>query len=577
MLKTTVILIGVIVVGLMLIGFFPPPQLDELQKDNRPIACATEADRKEVLQRMDTTRQMAPLLDGLGNYQMTVTTASVEARKFFNQGLTLYYGFNHLEAFRSFKEAARLDPGFAMAYWGQAMSLGPNINAAMDPADGKVVYEAVLKAQQFADKTSPKEKALIQAVAKRYAKEAPANRQPLDQAYADEMSKITGQLPNDVDVVTLYAESLMDLHPWDYFLKDGTPQPWTAQILETIERAMALDQNHAGANHLYIHAYEASATPDKATRSADLLRDLVPAAGHLVHMPSHIYIRTGRYADGVLANQKAVKTDEDYFEKCTVQGFYPLVLYPHNIHFLWACATLDGQSQVAIKAADLLAAKQNFDLMIDPAWSSLQHFYATPYYARVRFGKWDELLRLEKPDERLKYANGIWHYGRAIAFVRKGQMEKSVEELNALKKIVNDPSIANEKILGVNSMPHVLNIAVNVVEGEQAAARQNYTLAVQELKEALRLEDQLLYQEPYDWHHPVRQVLGDVLLDARQAAEAEKYFREDLFMFANNGWALTGLQKALEQQGKSKEARETASLLQKSFSRADIKLTSARF
>lgn len=577
MLKTTGLLIGVIVVGLMLIGFFPPPQADESQETKRPIACATNANQREVVQRMDTTRQMAPLLDGLGNYQMTVSTSSDEARKFFNQGLTLCYGFNHLEAFRSFKEAARLDPTFAMAYWGQAMSLGPNINAAMDPADGKVVYEAVQKAQQFADKTSPKEKALIRAVGKRYAKEAPVNRQPLDQAYADEMEKIAGQFPGDVDVVTLYAESLMDLHPWDYFLKDGTPQPWTARILETIERAMALDKSHAGANHLYIHAYEASATPDRATRSADLLRDLVPAAGHLVHMPSHIYIRTGRYADGVLANQKAIQADEDYFAKCTVQGFYPLVLYPHNIHFLWACATLDGQSQVAIKAADLLAAKQNFNLMIDPTWSSLQHFYATPYYTRVRFGKWDELLRLEKPDERLKYANGIWHYGRAIAFVRKAQMQKSLEELNALKKIVSDPVIANEKILGVNSMAHVLNIAANVVEGEQAAAQKDYALAIQKLKEALRLEDQLLYQEPYDWHHPVRQVLGDVFLEAGRAAEAETYFREDLFMFANNGWALTGLKKALEQQGKGKEASETARLLQVSFSRADMTLTRARF
>lgn len=325
------------------------------------------------------------------------------------------------------------------------------------------------------------------------------------------------------------------------------------------------------------HAYEASTEPGKAMKSADLLRDLVPAAGHLVHMPSHIYIRTGRYADGVLANQKAVKTDEEYLAQCKAEGFYPLVLYPHNIHFLWACATLDGQSREAIKAADLLAAKQNFDLMLDPVWRSLQHFYATPYYARVRFGRWDEILRLEQPDERLVYANGIWRYARAITFVRKGKSAQAKTEWEALQKIANDQSIENEKILGINGMPHVLKIAALVVEGEIEAAAKNYPQAIAALKEALQLEDALLYQEPYDWHHPVRQVLGDVLLESGDAAQAEKYFREDLYLFANNGWSLTGLARALELQGKAKEAKATRVALKESFARADVQLLRARF
>ncbi len=573
--KNYLMLVGVLAAGVLLIGFLPGPRKEA--QTQRAQVCLTQADKAEVLKSMDTTRQVAPLLKGLGNYAMPVTTSSEQARLFFNQGLTLYYGFNHLESFRSFKEAARLDPNFAMAYWGQAMSLGPNINAAMDPADGQVVYQAVLKAVQLAPGVSAKEQALIRAVSQRYTAEAPVDRAALDQAYADAMAQAVQQFPNDVDMVTLYAEALMDLHPWDYFLKDGSPRPWTAQILATIERAMALDADHAGANHLYIHAYEASTEPGKAMKSADLLRDLVPAAGHLVHMPSHIYIRTGRYADGVLANQKAVKTDEEYLAQCKAEGFYPLVLYPHNIHFLWACATLDGQSREAIKAADLLAAKQNFDLMLDPVWRSLQHFYATPYYARVRFGKWDEILRLQQPDERLVYANGIWRYARAIAYTRKGKAEQAKAEWKELQNIANDKAIENEKILGINGMPHVLNIAAKVVEGEIEAAAKNYPKAIAALKEALTLEDALLYQEPYDWHHPVRQVLGDVLLESGDAAQAEKYFREDLYLFANNGWSLTGLARALELQGKAKEAKATRVALKESFARADVQLLRARF
>ncbi|NOS94599.1 MAG: hypothetical protein HOP30_22030 [Cyclobacteriaceae bacterium] len=571
--KTVIKLLVLLVSGFTLISFLTPaPAIKVI----RPVVCVSNLNASEVLRNLDTTRKMAPLIKGLGDYAMPVTTVSDEAREFFNQGLTLYYGFNRQEAFRSFSEASRIDPMFAMAYWGQAMSLGPNINEVMDPADCKIVYAAVLKSMQFANKTTSVEQELIRSIAQRYVENPPTDRSHLDKAYAEAMKKAWEKFPNNADIVTLYAESLMDLHPWDYFLKDGTPQPWTAEILATIEKAMALNPKHVGCNHLYIHAYEASSTPDKAIPSADLLRDLVPGAGHLVHMPSHIYIRTGRYEDGVIANQKAVKTDEEYIAQCKAEGFYPLVLFPHNIHFLWACATLDGQGDQAIKAADLLAAKQNFDLMMDPVWSSLQHFYATPYYARVRFGKWDDILRLEQPDARLKYATAIWHYARAISFGRKGKMEQAWTEITALSKIVNDESIANEKILGINSMPHVLKIALYVAKGELAVSLKNYPEAISNLKEALKLEDALLYQEPYDWHHPVRQVLGDVLLASGDAVQAEKYFREDLWLFANNGWSLTGLKLALEKQGKMKDAKEVGKQLKVIFARADVKLVGAR-
>jgi tetratricopeptide (TPR) repeat protein len=572
--KTVMILLALLLGGLTQISFLTSSPEGKI---TRPVICISNTDAAEILRNLDTTRQMAPLLKGLGDYAMTVTTSAEEARKFFNQGLTLYYGFNRKEAFRSFREASRIDPNFAMAYWGQAMSLGPNINEAMDPADCKMVYAAVLKSIQFASKTTSVEKELIQCVAQRYVENPPTDRSHLDKAYADAMKKAAEKFPTDVDIVTLYAESLMDLHPWDYFLKDGTHQPWTAEILNTIEKAMALNPKHVGCNHLYIHAYEASNTPGKAMASADLLRELVPGAGHLVHMPSHIYIRTGRYEDGVIANQKAIKTDEEYIAQCKAEGFYPLVLYPHNIHFLWACATLDGQGAQAIKAADLLAAKQNFDLMIDPAWTSLQHFYATPYYARVRFGKWEDILRLERPDGRLKYANAIWRYARAIAYARKGKLEQSSGEIKELARIVNDESITNEKILGINSMPHVLKIALHVATGELEVSMKNYSKAISNLKEALKLEDSLLYQEPYDWHHPVRQVLGDILLASGDAVQAEKYFREDLWLFANNGWSLTGLKLALEKQGKMKDAEEVGKQLKTRFARADANLIGARF
>jgi tetratricopeptide (TPR) repeat protein len=562
--------------GLLLVSFLPFSKESPAPVPSRPVMCASTLS-KEVLRNLDTTRQIAPLLKGLGDHTMTVTSSSEEAKKFFNQGLTLYYGFNHLEAFRSFKEAARLDPNFALSYWGQAMCLGPNINAPMDPSDGKTVYAAVVKAQSLKGHVSAKEKMLIDAVAKRYTEEAPADRTHLDQAYADEMKKAAEKFPADADVLSLYAEAMMDQHPWDYWQKDGTPKTWTPDILTTIEKAFALNAEHPGAHHLYIHAYEASSTPGRATRSADLLGKLVPAAGHLVHMPSHIYIRTGRYKDGVAVNQKAIKMDEEYLTQCKAGGFYPLILYPHNIHFLWACATLDGQSAQAVKAADLLAAKQDLELMVQPAWNYLQQFYATPYFVRVRFGRWDEILLMEKPDDRLSYANGMYRYARAIAFSRKNNSARATAELQELKKITWAPSLDSGNMLGLNSIKHVLRIAEKVTEGELAAASKNYEQAIASLKEAVRLEDELLYQEPYDWHHPARQVLGDILLEAGDAAQAEKYFREDLQMFAGNGWSLTGLSTALKRQGKTKEAEQTDKELKKSFARADIQLKTARF
>jgi tetratricopeptide (TPR) repeat protein len=540
-----------------------------------PSICGSPSN-KFVLRIMDTTRQLTPLFNGLGSYSMKVTSPDAKAKKYFDQGLNLYYGFNHLEAYRSFKEAARLDASFAMAYWGQALALGPNINAAMDAADAGTVYEAVQKALSLKSVSSLRDQMLIDAISNRYTKEAPADRTSLDLAYAEAMRGVYQKFSKDADVITLFTESLMDLHPWDYWNKEGTPKKWTTEITVLIDQALEVNVNHPGANHLVLHVYEASSFPEKAMPSADRLESLMPGAGHMVHMPSHIYIRTGRYADGTKANERAVKQDEAYIEQCDATGIYPLMYYPHNIHFIWACASLEGDSKAAIQAADRLAEKTDTKLLRTPGWAVLQHYKLTPLYARVRFGKWDDILKMANPVEGQKYPEAITTYARGLAFIRTNNLGEAREQLGALQALCLDESLDQEKIIGINSVRSVMKIASLVLAGELEAATGNYKQAIGALKSAMDMEDALIYQEPYDWHQPVRQVLGSVLLESGDAVEAEKYFREDLKMFKDNGWSLTGLKASLLRQGRAAEAHEIDIKLKNAFARADVKLTSAR-
>jgi tetratricopeptide (TPR) repeat protein len=571
--RSAIILLGLVSLTATLEGFrtSTPGNIS-----SAPPAMCGSPSNKAVIKLIDTTRQIVPLFNGLGDHVMKVTSSSSDAKKFFNQGLNLYYGFNHLEAYRSFKEAARLDPGMAMAFWGLALSLGPNINAAMDPADASVVFAAITKAQSLKSKSTPVEQALIDALAKRYTDPAPADRSPLDKAYADAMKAVAEAHPADVDVVSLCTEALMDLHPWDYWKKDGTAQSWTPEITTMIDKAIALKTGHPGANHLAIHVYEASANPGKALPMADRLEALMPGVGHIVHMPSHIYIRTGRYRDGTENNERAIRIDEEYIRQCNATGIYPLMYYPHNIHFMWATTTLEGRSADAIAAADLLATKQDDKYLREPGWSVLQHYKLTPLYARVRFGKWDELLTMQCPVPDAPYPEAIWSYAKGIAMVRKGKISEADVELIRIQSLCKDQSLENERIGGLNSVLSVMRIAEKVLEGEIAAARKQYSIAVSALQQAIVLEDGLTYQEPYDWHQPVRQVLGAVLLEANQPAEAEKVLREDLQVFANNGWALAGLQLSLERQGRSKEAGKAAADQKKAFARADVRLSNSR-
>ncbi len=533
--------------------------------------CATPASA-EALKALDTTRQIAPLLTNLGNYEFKITASVGDAQKYFNQGLNLYYGFNHLEAYRSFREAARLDPSCAMCWWGQALSLGPNINAPMDRSDATVVYKAVRRAQVNATHATPLEQGLIEAIAKRYVADAPEDRSPLDLAYAEAMRNLERRFPDADEVTTLTSEALMDLHPWDYWLRDGNPQPWTPEILALMEKVMTRSPKHPGANHYYIHINEASSNPGKATASADRLRDLVPGAGHLVHMPSHIYIRTGRYTDGIVANQQAVLADEDYISTCRAQGIYPLSYYPHNYHFYWACAQMAGQGKLALEVARKLVAKTAVEKMGEPDWLTLQHYYVSPWYTMVRFGQWSELAVEPKPVDSLSYVLAIWHYANGMSAVKQNNLPEAKKHLEAIRNFSNLPKLNNQKIWGFNSFADIIGIAGNVLEGEYLAASGNHDAAIAALQKAMTSEDGLLYQEPPDWYYPVRETLGNVLLKANRPKEAEKMFRDDLTMYPENGWSLGGLYRALKAQGRSKEADAIRIRFEKAFAGADQNL-----
>src|SRR5918994_701565 len=420
------------------------------------------------------TGALAPRLQNLGKHTFPVTTKSKEAQLFMNQGLNLSYAFNHAESARAFKEAARLDPDLAMAFWGQALVLGPNINAAMDPASEPIALEAIKKAIALKAKASPREQAYIDALAERYSGKA-EDRAARDKAYAEAMRKVYERFPDDLDAATLYAESMMDLRPWGYWSRDGQPYEGTAEVVSVIEKVIERNPNHPGALHLYIHLMESTDKVDKAEGPADRLLTLMPAAGHMVHMPAHIYQRVGRYADAARSNEMAIAADEDYISQCRAQGLYPMAYYPHNLHFLWFAATADGRSKVAIEAARKTASRVDDETL--KAVPLLAGFRVVPYYALTRFGKWDEMLREPAPPAFSPYATGIWHYGRGIALVAKGQLQEAEQELAKLKEILNDASL-DQPLFSPNTGRAILSIAQEVLSGEITAAKKDYHQAV---------------------------------------------------------------------------------------------------
>lgn len=518
--------------------------------------------------------QRAPLFAGMGSHHFPISTDVPLAQRYFDQGLILAFGFNHAEAARSFGEALRLDPACAMCAWGVALVLGPNINAKMEAEAVPEAWAALETARVLAEDGPERERAYVAALARRYAEEPGEDRSALDAAYADAMRELARRDPDDLDAAALFAEALMDTTSWDYWTAEGESKPATVEILATLERVLARAPDHPLANHLYIHAVEA-AHPRWAVAAADRLGALVPGAGHLVHMPGHIYIRVGRYHDAVAANQRAIVADDAYVTQCHAQGAYPIGYMPHNHHFLWSAATMEGASALAIAAARHLAEHGDPAMMREPGLGTLQHYWVTPLYADVRFGRWDEILGAPRPPADLLYPTGVWHYARGTALTRRGRLDEAAAELAALGRVADDPGIAAVTIWDINTSEALLRIAAEVLAGELAAARGDLAAAVAHLEAGVRREDALRYDEPPPWHFPVRHVLGAVLLRAGRPADAERVYRDDLAKYPDNGWSLFGLAQSLEAQEKKDEAAKVRAQFIAAWRYADVEIAAS--
>jgi len=515
-----------------------------------------------------------PLFDGLGKHTRKIATRSEQAQRYFDQGLNLYYGFNLEEATRAFQEAARLDPDAIMAWWGIALAAGPNYNSPIDEARNLRAIEATQTALALAPKASESERAFVEALAVRYSSDPERDRAALDRAFADAMQKLAERYPDDLDARTIYAESLMNLRPWDLWSNDGEPRPGTLEIVSVLEGVLAKDPDHPGANHLYVHAVEASSEPAKGLAAADRLTKLVPAAGHLVHMPAHIYMRTGRYAQAAEANVRAIAADRAYFELSEPSFEYRAMYYPHNIDFLWSAASMEGRSAESLRAAREMAASTPPDMVREMV--DMEPGLVAPLFVLVRFGRWNEVLAEPAPPDDLPFATGSWQFARGIAHVRKGELEKADAELEALRKtIAATPPERTVQI--VNKARDVLDVESAVLAGELAAARGEHGAAVAELEKAVTLQDRLRYMEPPPFFYPVRQSLGAVLLSAGKPAEAEAVYRKDLQMNPENGWSLHGLAQSLRAQGRTSEADEVQQRFVQAWSRADVQLAASRF
>ncbi len=514
-----------------------------------------------------------PLLDGLGTHARTITTASPEAQKYFNQGLRLYYGFNHGAAILSFQEAARLDPDCAMAHWGVALANGPHINfPAVPPPAAAAAWAELGLAQQAAAKASPVERELIAALAARYAHPQPDDRGPLDRAYAEAMRRVWQAHPDDTDVGALFAEAMMDLRPWDQWTPEGQPQPGTDEILATLDAVLQRDRNHPFANHLYIHAVEASPHPERALVAADRLRDLQPGLAHNVHMPSHVYIRCGRWFDAVTANQKAVEASRQIRERRgPPQGF--IIFYnAHDRHMLAYAAMMTGQSALALEHINAMVAELPGDVLKEYAMFA-DGFVAMPLEVMLRFGRWDDVLAAPEPAEQLPFARAFRHAARGVAFAAKGDLPAAQAEQAAF--VAGAKLVPPEDTMGNNPATAVAEVARHMLAGELLYREGKADEGVAELREAVKLEDALRYDEPPPWILPTRHVLGAQLMQARRFAEAEQVYRDDLKRLPNDAWALFGLAESLRFQHRLNEARDVDGQFKVMWAKADLTVHSS--
>jgi tetratricopeptide (TPR) repeat protein len=501
-----------------------------------------------------------PLWEGLGSVSYNITTASPAAQAYFDQGLRLTYAFNHGEAQRAFRKAQRLDPRCAMCFWGEALVLGPNINLPMAPEAAGPAFAAVRKAAMLAGGASEREQTLIAALATRYAEDPTADRKALDAAYAAAMAKAAERFPADDEIAVLYAEAVMDLSPWDYWQPGGhEANPQSAPVVPTLERVLARNPNHPGAMHYYIHAVEASDRPRRAEAAADRLSGAIPAAGHLVHMPSHIYYRVGRYLDAFAVNKAAVEVDEKYLDATGApMGVYRLGYYPHNIHFMIASAQMAGDGPVVIAAAEKLRGL--IPEQIARGIALTHPIVAAPYFAHAQFSAPDTILALPDPGPVIPYVQGMWHYARGVAYAQKGEAGAATAEANAIAELERTADFSMLKDVGVPAQ-EVLKLARAMVVGRLAQAQAKYDVAIASFEEAAALQDALPYTEPPYWYYPVRQTLAAALLQAGRLDEAETQFRRALERAPSNGWSYYGLVQLYKAKGDQDSANQTEAKL----------------
>jgi tetratricopeptide (TPR) repeat protein len=526
-----------------------------------------------------TAAQPAPaLFETFGTLHRDTGSRIPAAQRYFDQGLRMAYGFNHEAAGRAFAEAARLDPDCAICVWGQALVLGPNINMPMEASAVKDATALARRAQTLSSHARPVDRALIAALLQRYADPAPADRKPLDRAYADAMASVARDYPDDDDVATLYAEALMDLSPWAYWTSDGKPTEFTPRILATLEHVLQRNPQHIGAMHYYIHATEASPAPQRAEPYADRLAALAPGSGHLVHMPAHTYIRTGRYHDATLTNLAAGTADKAFLAVCHgSNGIYPLGYVPHNWHFATMTASLTGSRTLALEAATQAAQRVDRSMMATPPLEAMQLFLVAPLFTQVRFGDWDAILALPEAPAALPFPTAIWHFARGMAQVRKGALAAAQVELDALRDIAADPAVAKVSFLDINHADGLVAVAVPLLRGELLRAQGRHNDGIAALRDAAIAEDALNYDEPADWPLPVRPYLGAALLEVGDARAAEAAYRQDLAKYPANGWSLYGLAQAQRKLGNAGAAQDSARRHAAAWQWADMPLTASRF
>ena len=536
------------------------------------VAFAIQAVAGSAITADDAGAPLAPTLEGLGELHYAITTSSNAAQRFFDQGLRLVYAFNHAEAIRAFDEASRLDPEAPMPHWGKALALGRNLNDSMPRERELQALKSLKQAQDRSDNASEREQALIGALASRYSTDEDADRATMNAAWVDAIAKVADQFPDDPEPATLHAAAIMNTMPWDYW-RGGKPQPGTVEAKELLEQVIAAHPDHPGAHHYYIHLMEAR-EPHLAEPSADTLGILMPAAGHLVHMPAHIYIRVGRYDDAVTSNQRAIAADLDYIAQCNAQGLYPVAYYPHNIHFLWASATFGGRAELAIESADDLAGEVPVELA--PTLAFLQNYLATPLFARVRFGRWQEVLDTPRPPTGQTFQTAMWHYAQGLALAAGGDPRGARRHLKALGKLRRNQELSDLRISFATGSD-LVRLTEHLLAGEIQAARGRLPRAIDEMRSAVALQDGFRYAEPPSFHYPVRQSLGAVLLEAGRASEAEAVYRRDLEHNPHNGWSLFGLAEALRAQERDEEANEAQQRFQEAWQSADVTLEASVF